>query len=267
MGAIWNTQVNYAGANGVGPIPVDIANGRDFDNPGWQACGFELMRHESAVTDWNDGAEIERIHYDEIAALARSLTGCDHALVRGHILRNPEQIKIHQQLGPIMFAHSDFASTYGDRMRDYFVSDDPNAAESLEREGITGEDVRKAKRMLILQFWRNVGEPKMDLPLAFCDARSVPAEDVRAFPVNNYAGGGFNFDALAVIAPQDRTHDWYVHPEMTRDEVIAFRTYDSELDAAGKTFWTPHAAVRDPGVELGKPSRYSIELRATCLFA
>ena len=36
--------------------------------------------------------------------------------------------------------------------------------------------------------------------------------------------------------------------------------------ARGEDYWTPHSAIRDPEVELGKPSRSSIELRATCLF-
>ena len=47
-----------------------------------------------------------------------------------------------------------------------------------------------ARRLVILQFWRNLGPAKMDLPLAFCDARTVPKSEVRAFPVSNYAGNG-----------------------------------------------------------------------------
>ena len=41
---------------------------------------------------------------------------------------------------------------------------------------------------------------------------------------------------------------------------------DSARVGTDQPFWTPHSAYRDPAVALGAPSRYSIELRATCLW-
>jgi hypothetical protein len=166
-----------------------------------------------------------------------------------------------------MFAHSDFAESYGARIRQHYLDEAGQTSDGLERAQIEKEQVANARRLLILQFWRNVGEPRMDFPLAFCDSRTVPKSDVRAFPVNDYAGSGFNFDAVAVIAPEDpERHHWSVFPEMTRDEVVVFRTYDSDMVTDNKPFWTPHSAFSDPAVKVGQPSRYSIEVRATCLF-
>jgi hypothetical protein len=102
-----------------------------------------------------------------------------------------------------------------------------------------------------------------------CDARSIGCDETRVFVVTDYAGaGGGAFEALAVRAPDppDR-HRWYTFPEMTADEVIAFRTYDTDLVRRGATYFTPHSAFRDPDVPLGAPARSSIELRATCLFS
>ena len=42
--------------------------------------------------------------------------------------------------------------------------------------------VGEAQRILVLQFWRNLGPPKMDYPLAFCDARTVSLSEARSFP-------------------------------------------------------------------------------------
>jgi len=107
----------------------------------------------------------------------------------------------------------------------------------------------------------------MDRPIAFCDARTVKAAELRTLPVHNYAGGGFFFETLAVTAPRDASaHRWYAFPDMQRDEVVVFRTFDSDCVARGETFWTPHSAFADPAVAPGRPSRRSIELRATCLF-
>ena len=249
-----------------GETELRVLDGRVADLPGWQECGFELMQHASAVTDWSDDDEIAGVHYTEISELAKELSGCDHALVSGHIKRNPEEAKRHSDLSPITVVHSDFADSYGDLIRGLYRQGG-DRAEAAESAGVSPEQVADARRLMIVQFWRNVGPAKMDMPLAFCDSRTVTRDDARAFPVKNYAGSGFDFEALGIVAPEDPTdHHWYVFPEMQIDEVVAFRTYDTDLVGSDTAYWTPHAAVRDPEVEPGKPARSSIELRATCVF-
>ena len=252
-------------ADGASPGEVPILDGRDADLPGWDECGFELMHHASALSDWSDDDEIARVHYAEISELARKLTGCDHALVASHIKRNPDEAKKHSDLSPIRFVHSDFADSYGDLLREMYKTGD--RAEAAARDGVAPDVVAGARRLMIFQFWRNLGPRKMDLPLAFCDARTIPRDDIRPIPVKNYAGSGFDFEALGIVAPANAgDHRWYVFPEMAIDEVVAFRTYDSDMVTRGEHYWTPHAAIRDPEVEVGKPARSSIELRATCVW-
>lgn len=254
-------------------VTVTVRDGRQTELPGWRECGFELIGHRSAVTDWDDEAEIQSRHYAEIAELAQRLSGCDHALVASHISRTPEQAAHHADLGPIRFVHSDFAASYGELIRDLYRDPKEDSQRALERAGIEAGVVRDARRLLILQFWRNTGPPLMDLPIAFCDARSVTADELRTIPVTDYAGGGFDFETLGVVAPADPDrHRWYGFPELRADEVVAFRTYDTnlieqrELLPGSAAYWTPHSAFADPRVAPGSPSRRSIELRATCLF-
>jgi hypothetical protein len=272
-GAVFcRAQLNYVArhvtdGDQIAPTAVTIYDGRRASLPGWELCGFELLAHESAVNDWEDESEIESVHYDEIAALARTLSGCDHALVATHINRNPEQAQRHADLAPIAFVHSDFAASYGALLRSRYSEPGPEARKALERAGVTADFVSTARRLLVLQFWRNTGPAKMDLPLAFCDGRSVSADDLKAIAVTNYAGGGFDFEALSVLAPDDPSrHRWYAFPEMHRGEVVAFRTYDSDRVKHAQPYWTPHSAFADPEVPPGNPSRRSIELRAICLF-
>lgn len=248
-------------------LAVDIMDGRKHPLPGWEERGFELMPHNSAVEDWTDEVQIRQIHYAEIADLARELSGCDHALVGSHIKRNPEQAKLHEDLGPITFVHSDFAESYGEMMREFYTGSSDEAQLGLNSVGISADQFSNAKRLMVLQFWRNLGPKKMDLPIAFCEAESVVREELFTFRVTNYAGGGgLDFDTLGVQAPEDEHHNWYTFPELGINEIVVFRTYDSERIERRRPFWTPHSAFRDPSVELGSPSRSSIELRATCLF-
>jgi len=261
--------LNYLpGADGAGlsAIELDVFDGRAAELPGWRECGFELVSHASSVQDWSDDGAISAFHYPEVEELARKMTDADVALVSSHIKRSPEDAQRHHQLSPITLVHSDFAAGHDSIIRRSY-RDGTYDGSALERNELSPEDVETARRILILQFWRNLGPAKMDFPLAWCDARSVEVSDGRAFPVTNYAGSGFDFDALGVSPPaRPGRHRWYAFPELGPEETVAFRTYDTDLVARGETYFTPHSAFRDPEVPIGRPARTSVELRATCLW-
>ena len=275
MATFCRTTLNYAkgdggdGLVGGGSVDVEVRDGRKADLPGWRGCGFELVRHESAVRDWTDDDEIAGVHYGEIETIARELTGCDHALVSDHVKRNAESAKREREQSPVRLVHSDFAADYADIVRGAYHGVKGRGAATLARTGVTPDDIESADRIVMMQFWRNIGPPKMDLPVAFCDARTVTPAETRPFHYRGYVAGGRSFDALAVVAPPEGTskHAWYVFPEMTADEVVAFRTYDTELVRKGTTWFTPHSAFRDPDVDPGEPPRFSIEMRVMCLYA
>ncbi|HUZ43783.1 MAG TPA: CmcJ/NvfI family oxidoreductase [Acidimicrobiales bacterium] len=263
--AVLNYLPDTVGA-GLAGTEVDVYDGRAAELPGWRDCGFELVSHDSSVPDWSDEEAISALHYPEVEELARQMTDAEVALVSSHIKRSPEDARRHQQLSPITLVHSDFAAGHDSIIRCSY-RDGTYDGSALARNGISPDDVEKARRILILQFWRNLGPTKMDFPLAWCDARTVEVSDGRAFHVTNYAGSGFNFDALGVSAPHEPgRHRWYAFPEMRADETVAFRTYDTDLVARSQTYFTPHSAFRDHEVPVGQPSRTSIELRATCLW-
>ena len=256
-----------------GEVEVEVHDARvaasSGELPGWAACGFERLDHPSGVVDWTDDEEVAGVHYGEAEALARSLTGCDAALVSDHVKRSgspPSERRAREQ-NPVRLVHSDFAADYADVVRHAYDEVRGRGAATLARTGVVPDDVRDAGRIVMLQLWRNLGEPVMDLPVAFCDARSVTPAEVRPFPYTGYVAGGRSFDALAVVEPDEPgRHRWYAYPGLRVDEVVAFRTYDTELVAAGETWFTPHSAFRDPAVPEGCPPRFSIELRILCLF-
>lgn len=261
-----STELNYAAAMDLAPVVTDIHNARLESSPRpWTSRGFELKSHVSDV-DFDDDDSIAAAHYREISELARELTGADAALVVGHIKRDPVEAEKHADYGPIHFVHSDFAESYGDLIRARYRDEADEVGEALTRAGITGEQAANARRIVILQFWRNIGAAHVDEPIAFCDADSVPASDVLAVPVEDYGGSGFNFDTLAIRAPSTHEHRWSTYPAMTRDEVVTFRTYDTDMIDEKGPFWTPHSAFRDPTVGSDAQKRASIELRASCFW-
>ena len=261
-----SAELNYVSATDLAPTATEIHNARLEAEPrAWQDRGFELRSHASRV-DFDDDESIAAGHYTEISELARELTGADAALVVGHIKRDPVEAEKHADYGPIHFVHSDFAKSYGDLIRERYRNDAEEVGEALAQAGISGEQAANARRILILQFWRNLGPEMMDEPIAFCDCDSVPESDVIALPVEDYGGSGFNFETLGIFAPKENQHRWSTFPGMNRDEVVTFRTFDSDMIEEKSPFWTPHSAFVDPNVGVDAPKRASIELRASCFW-
>ena len=263
--------LNYAPLSGTdiagGEVEVEIRDGRTAGLPGWQECGFELVDHASTVTNWTDDDVIANVHYAEIEEMARKLTTCDAALASDHVKRTAADAKREREQAPVRLVHSDFAANYAEIVRGAYHGVRGRGAATLARSGLTADEIEGAPRIVMLQFWRNLGPAKMDLPIAFCDNRTVTPAETRPFHYTGYVAGGRTFDALAVVKPDEPSrHGWYTFPEMKADEVVAFRTYDTELVRDNKTWFTPHSAFRDPAVEPGKPARFSIELRVMCVY-
>jgi hypothetical protein len=248
-------------------VAVDIYDARTAELPPWADCGFQLMQHHSAVDDWTDDEEIASVHYAEVEGLARDLTGCDFALVSDHVKRTAARDKRPREQAPVRLVHSDFAAGYDAIVRAAYRDVHGRGAATLARAGLTADDIAAARRIVMVNFWRNLGPVRVAQPLAFCDARSVMPAEGRPFPYTGYVAGGRVFDALAVVAPDppDR-HRWFTFSGLASDEVVGFRTYDTDLVAAGQTYFTPHSAFLDPSVPDDAPPRFSIELRVMCLF-
>ena len=256
-------QFTYLGDS----LELPVHDGRRMA-PDFGTQGFTLLDHASKVTDWRDEAEVDDVHAREIEGLARAFVGCDAALVYPALFRNPEAAAATPEYSPITFVHSDYTEAFGPMI----VADDhPYRAfldPVLDRFGVTRDELKDASRTMMLQFWRNTGPTDADYPLGFCDARDIGAERHLRFVVPNYGGLHLEFETFGFAPPTNGEVDcWFTFPQLRVDEVVAFRTYDSERVAGTEPYWTPHAAFRDPHVPDGpEHRRASVEMRALCLW-
>jgi hypothetical protein len=116
------------------------------------------------------------------------------------------------------------------------------------------------RRICCVNMWR----PIVDSPqntLAMCDARTVEHDD-EAVPITVIRPTGNSDLYRYTHSPH---HRWLYAPDMTHEEVLLFKTYDSRDDGSTVRY-TPYCAVDDPSAADGAPPRESIECRCYCIF-
>jgi hypothetical protein len=214
------------------------------------AEGFALVLHQSAVTDFSDTAAVMEIHRAEIAELIQSISGADAVQVNAPgILRFSEK--------------SGHAGTLNNSMPARFVHIDitDETAEGFAK-GSTPAD-RLVTRHAHFNIWRAISAPPQDVPLAVCDARTVEPRDliVADAVFDEPEKPEWSFESWVVA--HNASHRWHWFSDMTRDEVLIFKTNDTD---PAKARCVPHVAFNDPSCPADAPARASIEMRATAFW-
>ena len=211
------------------------------------AHGFVLVRHETGVRDFHDGAERARVYDAEIAELVAALSGAVRVLVFDHTLRHGDEA-VQRARGlrePVKVIHNDYTDWSGpERVRDLLPGEAPALLE---------------RRFAIIQVWRPMQPVVLRHPLAICDARTIAAGDL----IPTERRHPHRIGEIYHLA-HNPAHRWHYVPALRHDEAIVFKTYDSATD--GRARFTAHAAFDDPATPPDAPPRESIEARALAFF-
>ncbi len=186
--------------------------------------GFAIIGHASAVTDFTDREEVDRVYAAEVAEFVRSYTGADRVAVLGWVLRRSAAAAESASQPQAASVHDDY-SVGGARGR---------AEAAYASRFPDGAGFRRA---LITSLWRVFSPPPQDWPLGLCDYTSVGPEEgldnrlyfVDKIPADLYAPmpedapgtSGFEFH-------HKPGHQWWYFPDMTRDEILFFKLNDSD---------------------------------------
>ena len=111
-------------------------------------------------------------------------------------------------------------------------------------------------------------------PLALCDSQTVNPEDLVVFEIHYQDRLGENY-----FAKHAERHHWYYFPEMTRDEALLIKQWDSAgplarsdgkqadvSDPQSPSTFSFHSAFEDPATPHGAPDRQSIEVRCIVIY-
>jgi hypothetical protein len=209
--------------------------------------GFQLTPHICTVQNFDMISDFHDQHRADIAALIARLTQADLVMVTGQgVRRFAERSRLSGQLDnsrPARFAHVDVSS---------------RTAQDFSRRSAPA-DRPSPRRSAHYNVWRATSGAPQDVPLALCDARTVSTEDLLSAQAIFDRDGAdlWSFEGL-VLAHSPR-HRWHWFSDMTPDEVIVFKTHDSDPE---RTCCVPHVAFDNPLAPPGTPPRASIEMRA-----
>lgn len=208
--------------------------------------GFRLVRHPTKVRDFFSEDEVRTIYYPELVELVKQETGCTRALVFDHTRRagDEETREQHKIRGPVRTVHNDYTDWSGpERVRNLL----PDEAEDLLQY-----------RLQVIQVWRAITTPILSNPLAICDARSMSPQDF--IPAERRHPDRVGEIYHIAHNPKQK---WGYVPQMTRDEALVFKCYDSRTDVSR---FTAHGSFEDPGTPAGAPPRQSMEARILAFF-
>ena len=228
---------------------MTIRNGRPIAKSfSLEVNGFEFVNHPTKMVDFFDKDELARVYYPEAVELVKKVSGAQRVVVFDHTLRSGdlEERETKRVREPVLSVHNDYTEWSGpQRVREIL----PDEAEQL-----------LTRRFAVIQVWRAINQPIQSNPLAIADARSISPADMigaeRRYP--HRVGETYRLR-------HNPAHEWYQFPQMTPEEAIVFKVYDSLQD--GRARFTPHTSFEDPNTPADAPPRESIEARLFAFFA
>lgn len=245
--------------------PIEIHDARKLQANGASEAelfaqnGFVLLSHVTIVKDWDD---VPSAFCDEIEEIirARLLPGKrleiqqrPFPMRRGRGTANPQYAQGVHSDGPLtaeLYA-ANVGAFAGERAQKWWL-------ERYWCEDVAG--------FMSVDFWRttNMEGPLHHMPLALCAPNSLQRSDILPMEFIGIAPEGHRTHHLALRSnPGQR---WYFYPQMTGDEVLAFKLcefWKDEPDAPPQNCF--HTAFRNPVAPADAEERQSCEHRVGVL--
>ncbi len=226
---------------------VPIANMREIAGSfSLDREGFELLTHQTAVQDLYDDEAIERTYLPETEALLAHRFGASKVVAFDVTRRSDSEAGAKNpdgNRGAVTLMHVDYTAKSG-----------PERARDVLGEDEVARLTASGARIVQVNVWRPIRGPVERSHLAMADVSSMEPRDLIATDQKYPDRVGEVY--MVAHAPSQR---WYYAPEMTRNEVLLFKGWDSLED--GRASFTPHGAFDPAEIREDAPPRESIEVR------
>ena len=242
---------------------IEIGDGRALDPELSEAerfarNGFVILPHATDVRDWD--ADVPTVYHREIDTIVRE------RLFAG--------IRVEVQQGPVVVrrgrgtdmpyaggVHSDGPLTPGHYAENVAAFAGPQAEHWWKAQYHRPE----VRGFVQVDFWRvtNMREPLRHMPLAVCRPASLDAADI--VPTEMIGIAPDRNKSRHLVLRFNRDQQWFYFPEMTRDEVLAFKLGEFWKEGAAAPQNVFHTAFELPDTPADAEQRQSCEHRVGVL--
>lgn len=265
------------------PHERSVQNLRDHPDFTTDNAGFALYRSPATEKTFESDSAVRGGYYSEIESLLKErLPGVKKVVMFDHTIRRRDKNSPRQ---PVQQVH---------------VDQTPAAAAARVRRHI--DSAEEAEELLrgryqIINVWRPIAHPASDHPLAVVDWRSTTPSDF--IPVNllyptrpdsaidnddrgkeklptaqsEQSTEGYEVRGETMAVAPSEKHEFYYVKDMTPEEVLLLKCFDSfgegmgeEGGRKGLAVRTPHTAFDDPNTPEDAPGRQSIEVRCLVFY-
>ncbi len=179
--------------------------------------GFRLFDHRSTIGTATDMRAAGPAYLASVAELVKVVSGADLVIPRPHgpIKRHSDRLNVPGAVRPSRCAHMDFT---------------PDSIQTWITwlESWVGLELRSHRRIAIFQAWRCLSPPPQDNTLVLCDASTLKADDWIPLDVcmhTPYEAPGNQIEVK--LCPYDPAQRWWYFSNLTVDELIVFKSFDS----------------------------------------
>lgn len=227
--------------------------------------GFSFESAPTGMTgeDFYDVRKVHGAYFPECIDLVKCITGASAVLPFDYTVRSRSRVTGGNGVSePVCLTHNDNTVRSG-----------PRRARELLKRSCPVEDLLR-HRYAVMNVWRR-WDGGNDMPLAVCSGDSL-APDHSDLVAADLVYRNRTGEIYHAVHNPNQSFFWF--PDMTADEAIVLKVYDSE--AAGETAgpsprpqacWTLHSAFEHPGHSHASGaearSRESIEVRVLVLWA
>ncbi len=234
-------------------VAIDDARGRTLD---LDASGFVLTRHDSAIDDFHDAAQVRGAYYGEVGRVVREMTGADAVFVYSHTVRTEDTSDFN--VAYARFVHCDYSlAGAAERRR--------NALAKHRAE----LDPARHWEFAWYNTWQPIEREVRKNPLAVIDAGTLDLADVIDYYYTGYQGkpgpetGAMEGGAPSSMPIFNPAQRFFYFSRMQTHEMMVIKQLDTRRDRARGC---PHTSF-DIEAPADAPGRRSIEVRMACAFA
>ncbi|KAK9413519.1 putative Methyltransferase [Seiridium unicorne] len=242
--------------------------------------GFAVIKSPATEKKFTDDTVVRSDYYQEVEALLRKqIPGIKKVVIFDHTIRRRLP---NAPRAPVQQVH---------------VDQTPGAADVRVRRHVPKDEAEELLkgRYQIINVWRPIENPASDFPLAVIDWRTTQPEDfvpvdllypkrvdsvlddddrgkeVRPDESKWFSTEGYEVRGETMAVRPSAAHKFYYQKDMTPDEVLLLKCYDSFGDGLpkgrkGLAVRTPHTAFIDPATPKDAPGRQSIEINMASRF-